>query len=349
MPFRMIRADITTLKCDAIVNAANSALKAGGGVCGAIFQRAGMEKLQAACQAIGHCDTGHAVVTPGFDLPAKYVIHAVGPVWHGGCQGEEALLRSCYTSALQLAAQMELSSIAFPLISAGIYGYPRGEALTVAVSAISDFLTDERSPDIDVTLTLYETVAYREGVRLFGEIASFLDEHDAAFQRRMKEASARRIDAPDMSAPFNAPFPTSPAPRPAASAPAPRHTNNIAQWIQERFVREETFAQCLLRLIDASGESDAAIYKRANVDRRLFSKIRSNPAYQPSKSTVFAFCLALHLSMDDAELLLRKAGYAFTATSRLDLAISFCLRRGIYDVHRVNAELFELDLPLLGA
>ena len=155
MPLRIVHGDIVRTKADAIVNAANEHLLAGGGVCGAIFRAAGERRLQAACDEIGHCDTGSAVATPAFDLPARYVIHAVGPVWQGGSRGERALLASCYASSLALAADFGCASIAFPLISAGIYGYPKDEALTVATEAIESFLATDAGADMDVILVLY--------------------------------------------------------------------------------------------------------------------------------------------------------------------------------------------------
>ncbi|MGN1021806.1 MAG: macro domain-containing protein [Aristaeellaceae bacterium] len=365
MPFHLIRADLTTLHVDAIVNAANNRLWQGGGVCGAIFRAAGERPLQEACDRIGHCGTGQSVITPGFALPARYIIHTVGPVWHGGHDGEEALLRSCYQTALALAAEHQLTSVAFPLISAGIYGYPRQEAIRVATEAIGDFLNREDVPDMDVTLALFDRCSYREGSTLYGRIVSYLDENSPAYQtysserrtrRRQREELPASCPAPDdllMSASSMAPDMDAFPPEPSASAHAPADADELTQrlkrWMGDRFRREETFSQCLLRLIDQSGEKDSAVYRRANVDRRLFSKIRSNPHYQPGKPTVLAFCLALHLSREDADMLLRKAGYALTCSSRLDLTVEYCLNHGVYDVHQVNVVLFELDLPSLGA
>lgn len=357
MPFRMIRADLTTLRVDAIVNAANNRLQMGGGVCGAIFRAAGAEKLQAACDRIGHCDTGRAVITPGFHLPSRNVIHTVGPVWHGGAHGEEELLRACYQSCLQLAAQHKLRSLAFPLISAGIYGYPRLEAIQVAVDTISTYLLAPDSPDLEVTLVLYDHCSYRDGSSLYGRIASYLSDNDASYLRYEEERHFRRLNQAFPA--VGHAMPTAPGcpdalPR-TAPLDEPREKGDFSladklfTWAGDRFRREETFSQCLMRFIDRSGEKDSTIYKRANIDRRLFSKIRSNPHYQPAKSTVLAFCLALHLSMDDAQELLRRAGYALTRTSRLDLAVEYCLRCGIYDVHQINIALFELDLDPLGA
>ncbi|MBQ4370370.1 MAG: macro domain-containing protein, partial [Oscillospiraceae bacterium] len=174
MPFEIVRNDITKMQTDAIVNAANPALTPGGGVCGAIFEAAGFEKLERACRKIGRCEVGSAVITPGFDLPAKYVIHAAGPIWQGGDKNEPELLKSCYRSALELARRHRLRSIAFPLISAGIFGYPKAEALSVAVSAISEFLLEH---DMTVYLVVYERGAVVLSEKLLGSIRSYIDEH----------------------------------------------------------------------------------------------------------------------------------------------------------------------------
>ena len=147
----IVVADITDIDVDAIVNAANSGLLAGGGVCGAIFAAAGRRDLQAACDEIGHCDTGRAVITPGFALKARYVIHAVGPRWGGGSHGEPELLASCYTSSLDLAVENGCTSIAFPLISSGIYGYPKRDAWRVALTSCAGWLHEHKAQDIDVS------------------------------------------------------------------------------------------------------------------------------------------------------------------------------------------------------
>lgn len=157
MPFRIVRGDITKMRVDAIVNAANTSLSRGGGVCGAIFSAAGAEELQRACERIGRCRTGEAVITDGFRLPAKRIIHTAGPVWRGGGCGEEELLRSCYVKSLDLAKANGLKSIAFPLISSGIYGYPKAAAAAVAVSAIKAFLEEnDKGNNMEATLVAYD-------------------------------------------------------------------------------------------------------------------------------------------------------------------------------------------------
>lgn len=167
MPFRLVRQDITKMQVDAIVNAANTALQMGGGVCGAIFRAAGSAELQAACDRLAPIRTGEAVITPGFHLPARYIIHTAGPVYRDGKHGEEELLRSCYLNSLKMAQAHQCKSIAFPLISSGIYGYPKEEALRVAIRAIQDFLAEH---DMEVYLVVFDEETFAISERLRGEI-----------------------------------------------------------------------------------------------------------------------------------------------------------------------------------
>lgn len=172
MPLKIVRNDITKMRVDAIVNAANSRLEQGGGVCGAIFAAAGADKLQAECNLIGHCEVGKVAITNGYDLPAKHIIHAVGPVWQGGVYNEEALLSSCYTNSLNLALERGLTSVAFPLISSGIFGYPKDEALRIAISAIGSFLLKH---EMMVYLVVFDTAAYTLSDKLFKPIEAYID------------------------------------------------------------------------------------------------------------------------------------------------------------------------------
>ena len=366
----MMRGDITDMRTDAIVNAANTALQAGGGVCGAIFRRAGHRRLQAACDAIGHCPTGSAVITPGFDLPARYVIHACGPIWQGGGRGEEASLRSCYLSALELAEQHGLQSVAFPLLSAGIYGYPWREALEVAVCAIGDYLRDH---DMMVYLVIFGGASVLDDA-VRGQIQAFIDdryvdEGSPAFmaapvcrpklaapewrpsRAAEREAAADMSDAPvlgDASAGgMDRPGQEAVAYDAAEPSCAPFDGEDTLEAALAR--AGESFAERLFRLIDERGLTDPQVYKRANLDRKLFSKIRTRPDYRPGKNTVLTLCVALQLDLDDTEDLLKRAGLALSPGSKADLIVEYFIAHGEFDVFRINEALFAFDQELLGA
>ncbi len=163
------KISITELDTDAIVNAANEGLWVGGGVCGAIFAAAGHDELQSACNRIGHCDTGAAVITPGFNLKAKYIIHAVGPVWQNGKNKEPELLYSAYYKALELAKENHCSSIGFPLISAGIYGYPLEGAWKQALTACRDYLDRLKDTSIDIIFAVLDDRILGEGKKQLRE------------------------------------------------------------------------------------------------------------------------------------------------------------------------------------
>ena len=337
MPFEIVRNDITKMPVDAIVNAANSALVPGGGVCGAIFAAAGYDQLDRACQAVGHCDVGQAVITDGFHLPAKYVIHAVGPIWRGGGANEAALLRSCYLSALRLAEENNCRSIAFPLISSGIYGYPKAEATKIAVSAITEYLLEH---EMQVFLAVFDRSAVLLSEKLYTDLKSYIDDHyvDAhRFSRRNTEPVflAQQLAAQEAMAP------------PAAVMPPDRKTRkrSLTDLLGNL---DESFSRMLLRLIDEKGMTDVEVYKRANIDRKLFSKIRKD-GYNPSKQTAIALAIALRLNLDETKDLLGKAGYSLSHSSKFDVIIEYFIEEGVYDIYEINEALFAFDQRLLGA
>ena len=332
MPFNIIRQDITKLKVDAIVNAANTGLQEGGGVCGAIFDKAGREEMRAACDAIGSCPEGGAVITPGFDLPARYVIHTVGPVWHGGKQGEEDVLRSAYRSSLELAKAHGLESIAFPLISTGVYGYPWNDGMAVALDEVQEFLLEN---EMDVTIVLYGLISDPTRNRLREDLSRYL--YDNLSQGT---AHTQMYNAPQRGGRI------SDAMKMGPEAPQAPYITRPSTPIN--FPAEQTFSQTLLKLIDAKGLTDPQAYKRSNVDRKLFSKIRSDDHYIPKKSTVLAFTIGLGLSVDEAIDLMGRAGYAFSPWHKRDLIVRYFLEHGLHDIARVNAALFEYDQELLG-
>jgi O-acetyl-ADP-ribose deacetylase (regulator of RNase III) len=327
MPFTIIRQDITKLHVDAIVNAANTELRMGGGVCGAIFRAAGPAELQEACNQIAPIKTGGAAITPGFQLPAKYVIHAAGPVYdHRHKAQSEAYLRSAYTESLKLASVHNCQSIAFPLISSGIYGYPKAEALQVATAAITDYLS---SHDLDVYLAVFDKTAFVVSQTLLGEVESYIDEHyvEAHQVPRRKLLEVEQIALKSA----------------APSAPMP--TQSLDDLMDHL---DEPFSDALLKLIDAKGKTDVEVYKRANLDRKLFSKIRTGKGYTPKKSTILALAVALELTLAETDDLLEHAGYALSHASKFDVIVEFFIVKGNYNIFEINEVLFQYDQPLLG-
>ena len=335
MPFTLVRQDLTKMQADAIVNAANTALQMGGGVCGAIFKEAGTSELQAACDKLAPIQTGDAVITPGFGLSAKFVIHTAGPVYRGGNHGEEEQLRLCYINSLKLAIENKCKSVAFPLISSGIYGYPKGEARRVATSAIKDFL---RAQDLDVYLVVFDKAAFAVGEDLLGEVESYIDEH------YVEEHKLKRRELLDVerSALYEADFINY---NTSASMQAPTAGVGIDNLISNL---DKPFSATLLKLIDAKGKTDVEIYKRANLDRKLFSKIRTGKGYLPSKRTALALAVALELTLDETDDLLERAGFALSHSQKFDVILEYFIINGKYDIFEINEVLFKYDLPLLG-
>lgn len=342
MPFTIVRQDITKMKVDAIVNAANTDLQMGGGVCGAIFKAAGAAQLQATCDKLAPIKTGDAVITSGFNLRAKFVIHAAGPVYRQwNKEQNEQHLRAAYTNSLKRAVENKCESIAFPLISSGIYGYPKDEALQVATSAIHDYLTDH---DLDVTLVVYDKAAFSISRELLGAVESYIDEHyiETHEIRRRQLLDVERdalYEADEGGTNYNEPiFEEMLSPSVGAPVPLDDLVGNL----------DEPFSQMLLRLIDAKEMSDVAVYKRANLDRKLFSKIRSNKGYMPSKRTAIALAVALELSLDETDDFLERAGYALSHAVKFDVIVEYFIANGKYDIFEINEVLFEYDQPLLG-
>ncbi len=331
MPLLIVRNDITKMKVDAIVNATNPMLKMGGGVSGAIFTVAGRRLLQDACDAIGHCAQGEAVITPGFDLPAKYVIHTVGPVWHGGVAGESEQLADCYTHSLELAKKHGCESIAFPLVSSGTYRYPKQEALNIAISAISQFLFEN---DMTVYLVVYDAKAFMLSKQLFSSIEKFIDDNYVEEQALLyRRTSARYQSKEDERIEI------------LSNLTVGSSARSLDDIISEQ---DESFSESLFRLIDQRKLKDSDVYKKANIDRRLFSKIR-NSDYHPSKNTCMALAIALELNLDQMKDLLAKAGYTLSKSQKADLIIEFHVINKKYDILQINEALFTFKQPILGA
>ena len=336
MPLEIIRNDITKVHAEAIVNAANSSLLGGGGVDGAIHRAAGPELL-AECRALGGCEPGQAKITKGYKLPAKYVIHTVGPVWQGGKSNEEKLLSACYKNSLALAKEYHLESIAFPLISSGAFGYPRDKALQTAISVIGEFLLEN---DMTVFLVVFDKASFMLSEKLFSSITQYIDDkyiEEGKFERRYSFSQKRRTSESDLS--------ESKCLSMIAMSIEEKPKRNLADLVKQI---DETFSQMLIRLIDEKGMTDAETYKKANIDRKLFSKIRNDVDYKPSKSTVVAFSIALKLNLDETKDLLLRAGFALSHSSKFDIIIQYFIEHGNYNIFELNEALFAFGQNLLG-
>lgn len=311
MPFEIIHGDITRLDVDAIVNAACPSLLGGGGVDGCIHAAAGPELLEE-CRTLGGCETGDAKVTKGYRLPATYVIHTVGPIWKDGKHQEKELLASCYRKSFEAARKYHCTSLAFPLISSGAYGYPKAEALQVAVDTIKDeLLSGAPEEEMMVYLVIYDLWQdYQMDSRWYREIRN----------RIYPECITKYCK------------------------PAPDTVQRYMKELERRVsALGESFSQMVLRKIDEKGMTDPECYKKANLDRKLFSKICSNVNYKPSKNTAIALALSLELSHDEMMVLLNKAGYALSDSDKFDMIISYFVEEGIYDIFEINKVLFSFD------
>ena len=329
MPLIIVRNDITKMPVDAIVNAAKESLLGGGGVDGCIHRAAGPELL-AECRTLGGCRTGEAKITGAYRLPCRYIIHTVGPVWNGGKYGEREQLASCYRTSLALAKERGCETVAFPLISSGVFGYPKDQALRVAVDTISEFLAEN---DMTVYIVIFDRAAYQIGNKLFADIAAYIDDHYVDAHTDSRRERMRRmgvVESRMLTAYEDAPM--------------------AASGLDEALAHLDTgFSETLLKLIDRSGKKDAEVYKKANVDRKLFSKIRNNPDYKPSKPTAVAFAIALELSLPETRDLIARAGYALSASSKFDVIIEYFIMQRDYDIFKINEALFAFDQSLLGA
>lgn len=338
MPFEIVRNDIVNMQVDAVVNTANPNPVIGSGVDSGIHKKAGHELLVAR-QKIGCIDFGDAAITPGFDLDARYVIHTVGPVWKDGSHREEQILSSCYRNSLTLAKEHECESIAFPLIATGNYGFPKPLALQIAVREISTFLLEN---EMQVYLVVFGREAFALSEKLFKSVNSYIDENyirskkldeygtEGMYGSRLETRRIREQECADMS----------------VGAAIPMDSDDWGQLINDL---DAGFSETLLQLIDRTGKKDSEIYKKANVDRKLFSKIRNNMDYRPSKTTALAFAFALELDVEETKDFISRAGFALSHSSKFDVIVEYFLVNRNYNVFELNEVLFAFDQPLIGA
>lgn len=374
MAFKIVRNDITKVEADVIVNTANPEPVYMAGTDSAIYMAAGADRLLEERRKIGVIAEGQVAVTPAFSLPAKYIFHTVGPVWTGGDRGERDIEKQCYENCLKKAAEMGLESIAFTLISTGVNGFPKAEALQIATSVFSSFLAEN---ELDITLAVFDEESFRLSGKIFDRVSRYIDEHYVE-EKIIEEYSceceeAVEVDGGNANAPERArnygkngrarggffgrnlrrEERGAAASMPvedrafmgaavAASAPAQRSLDDVVKNLSE------TWSESLFPLIREKGYDEVDVYKRANVDRKLFSKIRSNKDYQPKKTTAMAFAIALRLNLDETKDFLGRAGYALSPSSLFDTIVQYCIENGEYDFMDINEVLFDYRQPLLG-
>jgi O-acetyl-ADP-ribose deacetylase (regulator of RNase III) len=339
MPFKIVQDDITRMKVDAIVNSANPHAIIGGGVDYAIHAASGPE-LIIARKNIGEISTGSAFITPAFDLKAKYVIHTVGPVWRGGTENEVSYVRECYKNSLQVALENKCDSIAFPLISAGIFGFPKAKSLQIALSVISEFLLTH---EMKVVMVVFDQTFNSLSEELFSSVSNFIEDNYCEepledYDKCILNEEIEIIENNNLLAPSfqNDEICTS-------------HTINAKRSLDALMKNvDETFSQSLLRLINEKDKTEVQVYKKANVDRKLFSKIRSNKYYKPSKITAISFAIALELNLDETKDLIKRAGFAFSHCTKFDLIIEYFIESENYDVFEINEVLFSFNQSPLG-
>ncbi len=340
MPLQIIRQDITKMRVDAIVNTTNEEMIGYSGVDLAVHTIAGAE-LDEECERIAPLGLGQAKITGAYKLPCKYVIHTSGPIWRGGLHGESIILRSCYVEALKLAVANKCRSVAFPLISAGVYQYPKDKVLKFAIQTITEFLFDN---ELTVYICVFDRESYTFSQKLFNDIQEFIDdeyvdEHDEDFYEEYDESTGECLlmeKLCDVLPP----------------SVADEEELNSAKGLSLRdYINEidKSFQEMLFDLIDKSGMTDVECYKKANVDKRTFSKIKSNKDYRPSKQTVIAFAISLQLDLEETQALLATVGFTLSRSNVFDKIIRYFIHNENYNIFEINEALFEFDQILLGS
>ena len=340
MPLQIVRHDITKMRVDAIVNTTNEEMIGYSGVDLAVHTVAGAG-LDAECAKLAPLGLGQAKISGAYNLPCKAVIHTSGPIWRGGLLGESIILRSCYIESLKLAVKHNFRSVAFPLISSGVYGYPKDQVLKFAIQTITEFLFDH---ELTVYICVYDKESYTFSQKLFADIQElidddYVDEHDEDFYDHYdalpNECLKMNICADAIAAPMQAEEEFNSA-----------KGKSLREYMKQM---DRSFQEMLFDLIDESGMSDVECYKKANVDKRTFSKIKGNKDYKPSKQTAIAFAISLQLDMETTQELLATAGFTLSRSKPFDKIIRYFIHNKNYDIFEINEALFEFDQLLLGS
>ncbi len=357
MPFKIVRNDITKVKADVIVNTANPKPICGSGTDLAIYEAAGMEQLLADRAQIGKIARGEIAVTGAYNLNAKYIIHTVGPVWEDGDHYEFDILESCYRKSLQKAVELKCESIVFPLISTGVYGFPKDKALQIAVSVFSEFLLKN---DIQIILVVFDKKSFQLSGQIVGEIDSYIDANYVrdSHKREYPVRSRRSAGVRELSEEAfyeemlqkkqiedNYTYDTDDE---SIELAEPCMLSSDMSLEDQLANMGASFHDKLFELIDASRLDNKDVWKRANLDRKHFSKIQCDMNYHPKKKTVMALCIALELDLEQSKDLLARADWAFSPSSKVDLIVQKAIIDKQYDIMQLNVTLFKYTNEILG-
>lgn len=353
MPFQIVRNDITKMHVDAIVNTANPMPGYGAGIDTAVYEAAGIKELLEKRHEIGVIERGHSVITAGYNLPAKYIIHTVGTAWHGGSSGEEDVIRNCYRSVFQVATDNDIESLAIPLLASGCYGFPKGIALRIALSEIEAFMSNH---DLELYLVVFDEKSFSLSTELYGDIDAYINDNYVE-EKNIEEYHSTYM--PRDERPLKRSAKES---LPAYSDEALDEESDVCEEVclakplmaEERSLEDvvrnldKTFMELVFSFADAKGLTDVEVQKRANLDRKAFSKLKCGTTKNPSKATALALAIALELDLDDTKDLLSRAGLALSPCSKQDVIVQYFIEKEAYDIYEINVALFEHGEQLLG-
>ena len=385
MPFQIVRNDITKMQVDAIVNPASGLPGYGAGIDKAVYEAAGAEALYKRRAEIGRIECGAAAVTEGFALPARYIIHTVGCPWRDGLSGEENIIRLCYRSSFAEAAELGIETLTVPLLASGNFGFPKGIAMDIALSEIREFLDTH---DLTIYLVVFDDESYSYSSERFGDIDAYIDSNYVAavtdeeyghfalpstsffseavkrkpsedrrperrkgglFKSIRKSLEAQVEDTNDEIADFSVGASTDACSAPmmgmAAAAPQSKPAKRLEDVVKNL---DKSFMELVFTYADEKGITDVELQKKANINRKAFSKLKCGTTKNPSKPTALCFAIALELSLDETRDLLARAGLALSPCSRQDIIIQYFIERGAYDMFAVNEALFAHGEPTIG-
>lgn len=354
MPLKIVRNDITKMNTDAIVNTANEHVTVGPGCDIAVYNAAGYDELlQYRARNIGAVPEGEVFITPGFNLQAKYIIHAVSPFYQGGNNREETKLRSCYRKSLQLAKDNNIKSIAFPLIATGGFGYPKEEGLRIAVDEINAFLMHN---EMLIYLVVFGSETTKLAEKIYPDLETYIDTHYVeskyeeeygyAYQphpeiyhqrcKKIKKVDVKKLLEEEIVI------------EKTREARVFDFGVQDESRLKERVLHPaDTFSQSLMYLIKTKKMENSEVYKRAILDRKVFSKIKNDINYHPNKLTALCLCIGAKLNLDESRDILARAGYALSPCDKRDIIFSYFIENEIYDMIELDIQLEEHGLPCI--